>query len=462
MWEPIHTGPGSAARRRDQVRAALADASVDVLVDEVATADHEGVLSGHGAKAAPAVAVDVDAVASYVKRAPAMPRDELVPIGAGATGEALEGLFARRNLRKLLKLVVQRARNVEDPRAAAIYGVAAEVLSTADDDTLTEVCVQPEITSWLAVAEERPDPGGPVSEDDLADPLALAMLPELSEADYRVGIRAAKDTGHGVTLRRLGLTLFGYSDALHLLVGGGSCDRVSAGKLSPIDPRSIDAMPLPTFGARTVLAPWPTAWLARTMPPNEESHTAQLPEFFAFVDAVASGLAVLEDAWPEAREEVLRRIRWLLPLPLVDQQPHNYSVHGVRGCIVSSPRRDHRMAQTLVHEAAHNRFSTILDLASVCANPTEGVTSPIVDAPRPLYAVFHGVFAFAQDIMLTRKLLDRGYGEEDSLQAYLEIQERKVREGLAVLRRHARPTEVGAQVIDETTRILDDRAAAAT
>jgi HEXXH motif-containing protein len=216
--------------------------------------------------------------------------------------------------------------------------------------------------------------------------------------------------------------------------------------------------PLPRLlGVGPTMAPAPTGWAADYIPRTEHLHVASPAEFPVFCASMVEAAELLIDQWPHAWQHLTSELRWLLPLPDSGKPAHNYSVHAFRGLVVSSPRAPHALAQTLVHEGAHNRMSTIIDLFELCENAAETVWSPIVEAKRPLTAVFHGCFAFSQDIALTRLLLESPHGHPvASMERYLENRTSAVRSGLEVLRSTARLAPVGEAILDEITGLLGD------
>jgi HEXXH motif-containing protein len=112
-------------------------------------------------------------------------------------------------------------------------------------------------------------------------------------------------------------------------------------------------------------------------------------------------------------------------------------------------------AQSLAHETGHNRLSTIIDLFPLCANPTHVVVSPVVQANRTLPFVFHGCFAFCQDILLTRRLLPALTDVPTaSIEQYLQKTTDKVAAAVEVLGKHAVFAPVGQAIRDEVRAVL--------
>jgi HEXXH motif-containing protein len=81
--------------------------------------------------------------------------------------------------------------------------------------------------------------------------------------------------------------------------------------------------------------------------------------------------------------------------------------------------------------------------------------SPVVDALRPMTFVFHGSFAFAQDLALTERLLPRApSAERASMERYLDEVRTKVAAAFEVIEREAEVTEVGAAILSELAEIV--------
>jgi HEXXH motif-containing protein len=336
-----------------------------------------------------------------------------------------------------------------------LYQQCVEALLARPDAELTRLCTEPELVSLAAIAAD----GEPRHEDPLVSELARALIPELeASAADSVPFTLLPDLDGGFTVRRAGARIVAGRphDELVARVAGGTWQVFADGRFRPpADAPGLRVEPLPRLlGQGPHLSPAPTAWVARNVR-DQEVAAADPAAFATFCDAMRSGAETLAAAWPAAWREVADGLRWLLPLPDRGLDPHNYSVHALRGLVVSSPRRDHRCAQTLVHEGGHNRLSTLLDLFELCADPAKVVVSPVVGATRPMSFVFHGCFAFAQDVALTERLLPLASpAERPSMARYLDESRAKAGAALDVLEREAEVTPVGAAVLSEIARVL--------
>lgn len=461
-WRALPVGPGTEARRRSEVRAAvtatfLPPARHDIHIREITA------MTRTATREPAPFRLDVDRVRRFVASAPEPPTSELLLPSGGTSNSRLRGLLARRTLRRLLKVIAVRVEQAANPADRVLYQVVADTVLGLSDDQLDVLCTEPEITSWVAVAEAAPQPQAPRSDDALAAQLAAVLLPELAAAGASsIAVAVDSDVDGAFTLRRVGLRLVPTAPVAraHLTVADGVISVV--GPAGPTTLR-VDAQPpgftveaLPTLlddGPR--LLPAPPAWMAAHIPGDMTAvDRAGAAEFGA---AMSSGAAVLREHWPQAWQELTESVRILLPLQSRGHEPYNYSVHGFRGLILSSPRYSYLAAQTLAHETAHNKMSTLVDLFPICRNSDETVVSPVVGAERPLINVFHGAYAFSQELALTRRLIGAVPDLPGlSMTRYLQRTTDKVASALAVLERVADPEPVGAALMREVRAVLDD------
>lgn len=109
----------------------------------------------------------------------------------------------------------------------------------------------------------------------------------------------------------------------------------------------------------------------------------------------AHALSLVERAWPEAREEILRRT-WLL-VPLVEAGTVSYShlarpgisyINVFRGTLLD-------LADDLLHETAHHRLHAWQEVAAFTRDDGEQrYSSPWRQGPRPLNGILHGTYTF--------------------------------------------------------------------
>ncbi|MCX4245100.1 aKG-HExxH-type peptide beta-hydroxylase [Paraliomyxa miuraensis] len=447
----VPVGPGSTLAR---------ERTLDALVQQTFTPEAvEGVrpyVTAHR-RPVPPLSLDMARARAFVDAAPPVPTAGFVlPASDSETHRVLRALLARRTLRRLLRVLAQRSSSTRCAADRLLIQQCIDALLRRTDAELERLCTEPELVSLAAIASS----GESRYEDPLAAELARALLPELAAlAAEPVPFSLLPDLDGAFTLRRAGVRLSPERPRHELVVrcADGAWQVFVDGRAwDPHRAPGLRVEPLPRLlGRGPHLSPAPTAWVARNVR-DQELATADPTAFEAFRAAMGSGAERLAAAWPAAWDEVADGVRWLLPLPDRGLDPHNYSVHALRGLVVSSPRRDHRCAQTLAHEAGHNRLSTILDLLPLCRDPGQVVVSPVVDAERPMSFVFHGCFAFAQDVALTERLLPlAAAAERASMERYLDQCRRKAGAALDVLRRDARLTTVGSTVLEEIAQVLD-------
>lgn len=197
------------------------------------------------------------------------------------------------------------------------------------------------------------------------------------------------------------------------------------------------------------------AWYERFFPTDPRARAGQLyveigdAEFALFQRCMVEGCVMLAEHWPEAWRELAESISVVMPLRTHGLVPRNASVHTFRGLITSSARPGYLAAQSLAHEAGHNKFSSVLDCCILYENSEDELYhSLFVDAPRPLSALLHGVISFLQDILVSRRVLGRVPEIEGApLARYLEKITARVVQSMQTIRAHARLTAAGEGMV---------------
>ncbi|MCX4246364.1 JmjC domain-containing protein [Paraliomyxa miuraensis] len=442
-------GPGSTAAR---------ERALDALVERTLGAEAAEYVRPqlHTRTTAAPLAVDMARVRSFVAAAPPPPVEGLVVPGEGGDAHRrLRALLARRTLRRLLLAVTKRVASTGSVTFRILYQQCLDALLALPDAELERVCTEPELVSLAALAKDD----GARHEDPLAAELARALVPELSAAGIdSMPFAMLPDLDGGFTVRRAGLRLVARRPLGELVtrVVDGTWQVFIDGRFRAPEQASglrMERLPrLLDHGPH--LSPAPTTWVARSVR-DQELAAAEPPAFARFCDAMRSGAQALAHAWPAAWREVADGIRWLLPLPDRGHAPHGYRVHVLRGLIVSGPCRDRHGAQTLVHEAGHDRLSTIFDLLPLCSDPGQVVRSPAVDAARTVSSVLRSGFALAQDVALLERLVPLASADERvPLERELDACRAEAAAALDVLEREVETTEVGAAVLREIGRAL--------
>ncbi|MER5930537.1 HEXXH motif-containing putative peptide modification protein [Streptomyces sp. NPDC002054] len=310
---------------------------------------------------------------------------------AVAANEQLNRVVARQYLVRVLR-AVQRLDG--EHRADPALSRVRELLDAMDVDAALSWALRPEVTGWVWRAEARSvDPARLLRV--LAD--CLAYDPAAAPAVVRLGSPggpAPVVTGEGLA--------------------GGSVllDWVAEGDEWPV---RLDAARARAFAARLQAA--------------AELLAAQWPEGLALAARDIRGFAALGNH------------RGLKPL--------NFSVHGLRGLVLTSERPAYMLAQTLVHEGTHQRFSGVLDCVALVRNPKATHHSPFVDAERPLGHILHGILSFINDAYAAwrHQAVERDPVELDRLERYRLQKVEQLRAAEKNLLEVAEPTPAGERLL---------------
>ncbi|MEU1707369.1 HEXXH motif-containing putative peptide modification protein [Streptomyces sp. NPDC005706] len=318
---------------------------------------------------------------------------------AVAAGEQVRRVVARQYLVRLLRAV--RALREDRPDAPEVAR-ALELLDAWDVDEALDRALSPDMTGWIW-RSTRPgtDP------ETLLTQLGRCLGPERPGATAHVGLGARRPAAPVVT------TAAGIRSA-QLFGWAGEGDEV------PLD-----------------LTP------------------ERAREFAATVQRGADALAAV---WPEGREMAAIDIQAFAALGgHRGLRPLNFSVHGLRGLVLTSERPAYMLAQTLVHEATHQRFSGILDCVAVVRNPEARHHSPFVDAERPLGHIAHGILSFINDVHVAGRHLgtERDPAERARIQRYLALKTDQLRVAEKNLLEVAEPTEHGARLLAGCRSAID-------
>jgi HEXXH motif-containing protein len=185
------------------------------------------------------------------------------------------------------------------------------------------------------------------------------------------------------------------------------------------------------------------------------------------------------EAWRASLADALRRLEAHLPamadeLPVVLSQvvpvgvdPERHLSASYReglGTIYLSLHPDPlTMTEAVLHEVQHNKLHAVLAVQPLLDNdPLERYASPVRPDLRPLLGVLLAVHAFVPVAALYAAMrraddpLARGPRAEGRIAQVV----RGNTEGLALLRRHARPTKAGAALLEELAALHDDTARA--
>jgi HEXXH motif-containing protein len=195
---------------------------------------------------------------------------------------------------------------------------------------------------------------------------------------------------------------------------------------------------------------FPELALARS--PGE--HPSEL-DHAAMATVLASGMAYLDEHWPDAHDDVRSRFRAALPISAPGSHIYSASTPELP-LVVKLTIRDGEspslLAETLVHETAHGKLESLWDMAGLLEGDGGEARyhHPWRQDRRPLRAVFLAAHAFANVMVLYQHAAASGIAEAEHDLAILRSQ---VAEALDTLERHALFTPAGAAVFDRLRQL---------
>jgi len=362
-----------------------------------------------------------------------------------------------RLLRLLRKLVGSRGHFFKGAR------LALAVLEEADLDYALRLALRPDITAWIWRAE-----AADAKDASDLDRLLAALL--VGDALYlKVVSEAALDSvakGSAVVLWPQRVRILGVGG--QILVGvhddsagmgvsarsaDGSCletvvvSRVSSGMVGPegVPPTSDFVVLDPRDQVIEELAGYEDPMV---------SADAGQP---GFVVGMQTAVDFLDNVWPAGARAVRVDVQAVGRLGgHWGGKPLNFSVHGYRGLVLSSLRRPYKLAQTLVHEAGHNRFSHVTDCYQTSYNGDVESFSPFVGTRRPINHLLHGIISFVNDVCCAAR--SRTFvpeSEKPGLNDYIEVHWGRLQECQRNLRATINPTMHGEQLLAGIDRAVD-------
>jgi HEXXH motif-containing protein len=117
------------------------------------------------------------------------------------------------------------------------------------------------------------------------------------------------------------------------------------------------------------------------------------------------------------------------------------------------------MIELLVHESAHNLLHgfTLLAPLHEHMNDTECYSSPLRSDPRPIEGIFHACFVIARmhlALSYLREAESSGYELRSRIECRMDSLRQRFFDGLQTLRRHARLTPAGEQLVSEVDEYM--------
>ncbi|MCX4245105.1 aKG-HExxH-type peptide beta-hydroxylase [Paraliomyxa miuraensis] len=347
--------------------------------------------------------------------------------------EVILPLVARRTLKRLLRASLGLRASAD---VAAERDRLLATLLELPDRALEGLLVRPEVCGLVAGMENDPE-GGAVLVPWLGQMVVGAVA---AHGGDLAPTRVARSTRRMVTFPAA--FLLGELGEREPSGTGTVTVSVRAGQVS-VEGMAVGWRPLPRFDERVGISTGRDDWLDRVFPGVE--HVASLDEVRTerFVRALDEAAAVLRRVWPEAHDELLALLRWIVPLANWD----SWYVPGMHGLIALSVHDGRRMVRDLFHETSHHKLSRVLELASAARNPDHRVFSPFAKGKEPVISLLQSCWSFSREYALIQRLKASGY----IVPAEVAREELKFRvlfdKGIPVLRREAQLTEVGDAIL---------------
>jgi HEXXH motif-containing protein len=348
------------------------------------------------------------------------------PSAADVAGVLLP-LVARRTLKRLLLASLHlRA----PPALAAEWDRLVSALLELPDDALTALLGRPEVTGLVAGAEDSPEDG---------EQLVLWLGQVVAGAMAAHGgdlppTRIARSTPRTVALPAASTIAVLEQAETRPVVATVRMGRVV------LSDAVVAWQPLPVLAERAGVSTGRDAWLDRTFPGIEHVAELDVDGTERFIRSLEEGARVLRGVWPEAHDELLATLRWVVPLA----GSSSWYVPGMQGLVALGVHSGRRQVRDLFHETSHHKLSRVLELASATKNPDHLVFSPFAKGKKePVTSLLQSCWSFSREYVLIQRLKASGTIQP----AEIAREERKFRvffdKGIPVLRREARLTEIG-------------------
>ncbi len=176
----------------------------------------------------------------------------------------------------------------------------------------------------------------------------------------------------------------------------------------------------------------------------------------AWGDSLRQALALMDSVMPALGREARLFVRQIVPVGYDAHRHLSATYQEAIGTLYLSLHPDPMtMVEAVIHELSHTKLNALLELDPVLQNHREeAYPSPVRPDPRPLHGVLLAVHAFVPVAYLYERMMEKGHPLAESAR----FQERHTqivagnRDGADVLRAHAKPTKVGAGLMDELYR----------
>ncbi len=173
-------------------------------------------------------------------------------------------------------------------------------------------------------------------------------------------------------------------------------------------------------------------------------------------DALRDALARIGRYLPDLRAEIDLFVQQLVPVGFDEEAHLSASYREAIGTIyLSLHPQPMTMTEAIVHEFSHNKINALFEIDDVLHDAYAPVyKSPVRPDPRPLHGVLLAVHAFVPVARLYEAMREAGdpLAGRPGFDARFAAIVAGNREGLDVLRAHARPTPAGRALLDELDR----------
>lgn len=165
--------------------------------------------------------------------------------------------------------------------------------------------------------------------------------------------------------------------------------------------------------------------------------------------------AALAHAWTQTLDDLHRdqpafataiALQVRMVVPIVNRRrggPWNLTSPLLPRVLFLGRRTPGRLAESILHEVGHDRMNLLLQTTDLVEDPTATTRSPFVDRVRPVVALIHGAFSFAQEIILYR------YRQEPKRHRYIELRRQDIACALDLCRQTSALTADGVQLLGE-------------
>lgn len=372
--------------------------------------------------------------------------------GSSTLRQVLSGALRRalEDLRAVLRL------HGRGPWAADVAAFSQVVgpLSRREPGALVAAIRRPEVGVWLRSlrpeATQRVDPA-------LGVPTLLCTVAlELARTGALPGPLRLRAWPRRVLggAGRVALTVPPGTTALSFEPGRVVAEHAGGRRALSLRPDDAAFVELPGSAVRLALVD-DDPWAALEAHPDKSGNALDLggQPVARWRAALVEALSIVGTHLPVFRGEIELLLQQVVPVGWDEERHLSASVQEAIGTIyLSLHPNPMTMAEAVIHEVSHNKLAALRELDPVLLNhPDERYASPVRPDPRPLWGVLLAVHAFLPVAALHAAMIDAGApgcGHPELRRRLDEIIAGN-HEGAQVLRAHARPTPLGAQLLAE-------------